>query len=295
MKRRPTATSPSPPGPPPRPSAASAGAWSTARTAIAASWTACMPRAKRERAMRRRRENERRSKAAPRCAGGGVFPPEPAPARGGVSRKGAAAGSGRRGLGKDLGPDAAHRLHDALWQRLQQRGGPGLLRGGARAHPRLPCRGKARRARRGPAGRGPRGPVQHPGHHLHQQGRARDARAHRGAGGRPRGEALGFHVPRGLLPDSAPGHRKARLQQQLHHLRRRGPDVHPQGHPQAAEPVGQDLSAARAQEQDRRGEDEPAQPRRVLRPVREGLPHAEDHGHLPPLRGAPQAQQRPGL
>ena len=57
---------------------------------------------------------------------------------------------------------------------------------------------------------------------LHQQGRQRDARAGRVAGGRRRADAVGQHVSFGVRADSAPGDRRARRQvrSQFHDPRR---------------------------------------------------------------------------
>ena len=62
-------------------------------------------------------------------------------------------------------------------------------------------------------------PFAHPGHHLHQQGRRRDAPAGRGAGRAGGQEDVGQHVPLGLRADPAPRRQPARLPVELHDLR----------------------------------------------------------------------------
>ena len=70
---------------------------------------------------------------------------------------------------------------------------------------------------------------QHPGDHLHQQGRRRDAAAGRAT--RPRQPRLGQHLPQPRRPAPAAVRRPAEHRPQLHHLRHRRPGQAGQGRP----------------------------------------------------------------
>ena len=181
--------------------------------------------------------------------------PQRAPAPGRPARRGPAADPRGRGLGQD-----------------------------ARAHP--PDRAPGRH-RPGRAGRDPRD-------HVHQQGRAGDARAG-GAAGRPAGAGdVGDDLPLGLRAHAARRRRAARLHARLHDLRRaglaaagqelhRGARHRPQAVPGARDPppdLGRQERAAR-----RRGL--PAQGRQLLR--------ADRRRRLRPLRAAPARRERDGL
>ena len=106
-----------------------------------------------------------------------------APAPGRPARRGPAADPGRRRLGQDARADPPHRA-------------PG-------------------RHRAGRPGRDPRD-------HVHQQGRAGDARARRAAGRPPGARDVGDDLPLGLRAHAAQRRGAARLHARLHDLRRAG-------------------------------------------------------------------------
>ena len=156
---------------------------------------------------------------------------------------GTAAHHGGRWLGQDEGPDLPHRE---------------------------------------PSGTGRR-TVQHPGHHVHQQGRDGDARARRPHDRRCGQGCLAQHVPLVLRALPAPRDRgDGHLQAQLRHLRRiRQPDGH-QGMPQGDEPRRQAVHA-RERAECHLERQEPAHGAEGHGARCRQLPPEEDRGGLPPL------------
>ncbi len=146
----------------------------------------------------------------------------------------------------------------------------------ARAHPpdRPPGAHRAGAARRDPRD------------HLHEQGRAGDARAGGGAGGRPRARDVGDDLPLGLRADAARRRRAARLHARLHDLRRAGLAAAGQELHRGAGRRSQALRPARHPAPDL-GREEPAARRRGL-PAQGGvLLRADRRRRLRALRAAP--------
>ena len=178
-----------------------------------------------------------------------------APARRGDARRGAAADPGRRGLGQD-----------------------------PRAHPpdRLP-------AAHGP---GPR--RRDPRHHVHQQGRAGDARAGRAAG-RPRHPRdVGHDVPLRLRADAARRRPPARLHAPVHDLRRGRLAPGDQEVPRRPGRGRQALHPARDAVPDLRRQEQAALRRRVPRAGRLVL-RADGRRRLRALRARAPPHERDGL
>ena len=134
----------------------------------------------------------------------------------------------------DQPPRDRRRRDRAEAARPQRRRPPGRAERAAarRRRPRGPAPARGRRRRVGqdqgphPAHRLDRLPAQgtprlDPRDHLHQQGGGRDEGAGRGAGRPPRAVDVGQHLPLRLRAHPAQGDRQARLQVQLHDLRRR--------------------------------------------------------------------------
>ena len=141
--------------------------------------------------------------------------------------------------------------------------------------------------RKGPAGRDP-------GHHLHQQGGQRDARAGRRPGGPPLAGHVGHDLPLGLRADPARRGRAAGLHAQVHDLRRGRLGAAGQELQRGAGRRPQALSAPGHQAPDLRRQ-EPAAGRRGLPPEGRLVLRADRGRRLRPLRAAPALRQRHGL
>ena len=145
-------------------------------------------------------------------------PPEPRPARRRGARRRPVAGGRRGRFGQDAG-----------------------------AHP--PHRPPHLRARRQP--------LRHPRHHLHQQGRRRDAPAGRGPGGPGGPQDVGEHVPLRVRAHPAARRRPARLPLELQHLRPgRRPAAHRLRHPRPG-PRPQEVHVQGRPRRGQRGQERP--------------------------------------
>ena len=180
--------------------------------------------------------------------------PEPRPAGGGPARGRPSCRGRRCGLGQDACPHAAHRT-------------PRRLGRGALADTR---------------------------HHLHQQGRRRDAPARRGARRSRRRQDVGVHLPCRLRADPAPQCGTDRLRSRLHYLRRRRQPParrararRPRHRPEALPTPGR----ARGHQLGQVGHGR----RRAVRRARRDDLRAADRRGLRRVRAAPRRGQRHGL
>ena len=180
---------------------------------------------------------------------------QPAPARGRHARRGAAADPRRRGLGQDARAHAPDRV-------------PRAHRAGARE-------------------RDPRD-------HVHEQGRAGDARARRAAARPAHARDVGHDVPRRLRADPARRRRPARLHAPVHDLRpgRRAPAG--QALPRRARRRPQALHARRGPPPDLRREEQAAR-RRGLQAARRLVLRADRRRRLRALRARAAPHERDGL
>ncbi len=182
-------------------------------------------------------------------------PPEPRPARRRGARRRPVAGGRRGRFGQDAGAHPPHRP----------------------PHLRARCQ-----------------PLRHPRHHLHQQGRRRDAPAGRGPGGPGGPQDVGEHVPLRVRAHPAARRRPARLPLQLQHLRPgRRPAAHRLRHPRPG-PRPQEVHV---QGRPRRGERGQERPRLTGSVHRAGDEHlrATHRRHLPGVPGPAGEGRRHGL
>ncbi len=105
-----------------------------------------------------------------------------------------------------------------------------------------------------------------PRHHVHEQGRRRDARAPRGPRRPARARGLGDDLPRRLRPHPSPRGAAARLPHELHHLRLGRPAPPRQAVPRGARPRPEAVHAARHPLPDLEREEPAHRPGRVREP-----------------------------
>ena len=143
--------------------------------------------------------------------------------------------------------------------------------------------------------------MEHPGAHLHQQGRRADARPHRAHGA---GRALALHphghLPLGLFAHPARECRAHRLHRVIHHLRHVGQPQPVEDHRPRAQPPRRALQARRGGLAHLAGQEQAHHPgglsgQRLL--CRRGPSGADARvrQHLQPLLPALQAQRRYGF